>query len=176
MDITQLPDSLVFAFVILCVRVIFGLLFAAHGTQKLFGWFQGPGLDGTAAFLEQLGLRPGRAFAIVAGLTETSSGFLIALGLLGPVGPALVLSVMTTAVITIHWGNGLLQTSNGIELPLLYSTVAVSLALLGFGAFSADALVGLSIWPGPVLCVVLLAGVLGGVANTLVRRAPVLHA
>jgi putative oxidoreductase len=166
------PD--VIAAVLLAERLVFGALFAAHGTQKLFGWFRGSGLEATGRSFEQLGFRPGRAFAAAAGLTELMAGLLIALGLLGPVGPALLLSVLVVAVITVHWGNGLLATSNGTELPILYVTVAVSLAFAGFGPYSLDAGLGIPSWPTRLIGAVLAAGILAGLANTLAgrRRAP----
>lgn len=105
---------------LLVARVVLGLLMAAHGAQKLLGWFGGYGLDGTAAFLEQLGFRPGRPFATAAALTEVLGGLLVAAGLFGPVGPALVLSVMIVAAISVHWQHGLFAIKNGIEVPLLY--------------------------------------------------------
>src|SRR5262245_34559552 len=108
-------------FGILIGRVIFGLAMAAHGAQKLFGWFGGYGLDGTGAFLEGLGFRPGRFFAAAAGLGEFAAGLLTALGLFGPVGPALTILVMMVAMITVHASHGFFAMSNGIELPLLYA-------------------------------------------------------
>ena len=154
-------------------RVVAGLLMAAHGSQKLFGWFRGYGLSGTSGFFEQLGFQPGRAFAALAGSAEFISGLLVALGFLGPVGPALMVSVMVVAMITVHRGNGLLATSNGVEVPLLYSAVVVGFALTGFGAFSLDAFVGLAgRWPVAVTWTVLAVGVLGGLANIALRRRP----
>src|SRR5205823_3541045 len=82
---------------LLVARLVLGLLMAAHGAQKLFGWFGGYGLTGTAGFFEQLGFRPGRLFAAAAAVGEVVSGVLVALGLFGPVGPALMLSVMIVA-------------------------------------------------------------------------------
>ena len=73
---------------LLVARVVFGLTMSAHGAQKLFGWFGGHGLAGTGQFFDSVGFRPGRVMAAVAGLSEVTSGLLIALGLLGPVGPA----------------------------------------------------------------------------------------
>src|SRR5262245_37076915 len=125
---------------LLLARLVFGLVMAAHGAQKLFGWFGGYGLAGTGGFFASLGFRPGRLFAAADGLSEFSGGLLIALGLLGPVGPALVLSVMIVAAVTVHVKNGLFAQNNGIEVPLLYATAAVALALTGPGAFSIDAL------------------------------------
>lgn len=105
--------------------------------RKLFGRFRGAGLDNTGGFFERLGFRLGRGFAGAAGLTELTAGLLIALGFLGPVGPALLLSVMVVPVITVNWRNGLLATSNGSELPLLYITAARLIwAVLAGGALA----------------------------------------
>ena len=173
LDTSYQPSPGVIAALLLAERLVFGALFAAHGTQKLFGWFRGGGLEGTGSFFEQLGFRPGRAFAAAAGLTEVTAGLLIALGFLGPVGPALLLSVLVVAVITVHRRNGLLTTSDGSELPILYMTVAVSLALAGFGPYSLDAWLGMASWPTRLVGAVLAAGILAGMANVLAsRRAP----
>src|SRR6185369_2020982 len=118
---------------LLIARLIVGLLMAGHGAQKAFGWFGGYGLTGTGGFMESLGFRPGRLFAAAAAYSEVVSGLLIALGLLGPAGPALMLSVMIVAAVTVHWKQGLFVTSNGVEVPLLYATIAVALALTGPG-------------------------------------------
>ena len=120
---------------------------AAHGAQKLFGWFGGYGVAGTGAFFETLGFRPGRFFATTAALAEVAGGVLMALGLLGPIGPALMLSVMIVAAVGVHWKHGLFVTSNGIEVPLLYGAGAASLGLTGPGRLSLDAALGLSsVW------------------------------
>ena len=154
-------------------RLVLGLLMAAHGTQKLFGWFGGHGLAGTGGFFESLGFRPGRAFAAAASLTEIGGGLLVALGFLGPVGPALIISVMIVAALTVHWGHGLLSTSNGIEVPLLYAAGALALALTGYGAYSLDALLGLQpLWTPSVAWAAIGLGIVGGVANLFARRAP----
>src|SRR5215470_9273999 len=100
---------------LLVARLVLGLLMAAHGAQKLFGWFGGHGLTGTAGFFESIGFRPGHLFATAAALGEVGSGVLVALGLFGPVGPALMLSVMIVAG-SIHWPNGLFAMNNGYEL------------------------------------------------------------
>jgi putative oxidoreductase len=154
---------------LLIARVVFGLLMAAHGTQKLFGWFGGYGLAGTAGFFEQLGFRPGKLFAGAAAGTETVAGLLLALGLLGPLGPALIVSVMIVAAATVHWQNGVFAQNNGIEVPLLYGVAALTLALTGYGAFSLDAALGLT-WSEAVIWTVLGLGVIGGFANLAIRK------
>jgi|KBSMisStandDraft_5_1062788.scaffolds.fasta_scaffold564255_1 putative oxidoreductase len=151
-------------------RVVLGLLMAGHGAQKLFGWFGGYGLEGTGGFLETLGFRPGRAFAAAAALTEVGGGLLTAAGLFGPVGPALIVSVMIVAAVTVHW-HGLFAQNNGIEVPLLYATGAAALALTGFGGFSLDALLGLTaFWSPLVSWTVLAVGIAGGFANLALRH------
>ncbi len=158
---------------LLLARVVVGLLMAAHGTQKLLGWFGGYGLQKTGDFFAQLGFRPGRAFAAAASLSEITGGLLVALGLLGPIGPALMISVMIVAAVTVHWGHGLLATTNGIELPLLYAATAVGLALTGFGPYSLDAWLGLAgVWTPTTTLIVLGLGIAGGFANLALRRPP----
>ena len=154
---------------LLIARMVLGLLMAAHGTQKLFGWFGGYGLAGTGGFFEQLGFRPGRFFAATAGTTEFVGGLLVAAGLLGPLGPALIVSVMVVAIATVHWPHGLFAQNNGIETPLLYAVGAVALALTGPGAYSLDALLRLS-WSGEIAWIALALGVLGGMANLAIRK------
>jgi putative oxidoreductase len=161
---------------VLIARLVFGLMIAGHGTQKLFGWFGGHGLSAVGGFLEMLGFRPGKTFATVAALSEFVSGLLIAAGFLGPIGPALMLSVMIVAAFSVHWQNGLFATTNGIEVPLLYGAAAVTLAFTGPGSYSIDALVGLTRLSTPAVIVAALAvGIAGGVANLAIRR-PVPHA
>ena len=168
---TSLLDFATLSVGLLIVRLVGGLLMAAHGSQKLFGWFGGHGIAGTGMYFESIGFRPGPLFARIAATTEVVSGLLIALGLLGPVGPALMLSVMIVAAVSVHWKNGLFATSNGIEVALFYATMAVGLALIGFGSYSLDALLGLQSLYTPVWALVALAiGVVGGIGNLLARR------
>ena len=157
---------------LLIARLVFGTVMAAHGSQKLFGWFGGYGIAGTGGFFESAGFRPGRVLAFAAGLGETASGLLIALGLFGPIGPAVMLSVMIVAG-SLHWNNGLFATSQGIELPLLYGAGAVALALTGYGGYSLDALFGIvGLWTPELVWAALAVGVVGGVVNLARRRVP----
>jgi putative oxidoreductase len=169
---TYIPDAVTLGSGLLLARLVIGVLMVAHGGQKLFGWLGGYGLAGTAGFFEQLGFRPGRLFVITASLSEVASGVLIALGLLGPVGPALLLSVMIVAAVSVHWKNGLFAATTGIEVPLLYATSAVALALTGFGPFSLDAVLGIEhTWTPALKLVALAVGVVGGVVNLQARRS-----
>jgi putative oxidoreductase len=157
---------------LLLARLIVGLMMVGHGGQKLFGWLGGYGLAGTAGFFEQLGFHPAKAFVVTASTTEMLSGILIALGLFGPVGPALLLSVMIVAAVSVHWKNGLFAATNGIEVPLLYGTAAVALGLIGHGALSLDAVFGIDhVWTPVIKLAVLAVGAVGGVLNLLARRS-----
>lgn len=154
---------------ILLARVVVGSLMAAHGAQKLFGWFGGYGIAGTGGFFESLGFKPGRFFAAAAGFSEVAGGALVALGLLGPLGPAMIIAVMVVAMATVHWQHGVFANKDGIEVPLLYAVAAAGLALTGFGAYSLDALLSLS-WPESISWIAIGLGVLGGFANLAVRK------
>ena len=156
---------------LLVLRLVVGLAMAAHGSQKLFGWFGGHGLAGTGGFFEMIGFKPGRFFALMAGTTEVVSGILIALGFLGPIGPALLLSVMIVAAISVHLKNGFFAQSGGIEVAVLFAVAAVALAFTGFGRFSIDALTGLDALFTPAIAgIALVVGVVGGIGNLSLRR------
>ena len=129
----------------LLLRLAIGLTVASHGTQKLFGWFGGYGLDGTGQFMEGLGFHPGRRHALMAGLVEAGGGILLTLGLLTPLGAALVASVMLVAAITVHIKNGFFAGNGGYELVLVLGVGALSLSFTGPGKLSADTLLGYSL-------------------------------
>ncbi len=165
------------SFGLLVLRVVVGLIMAAHGAQKLLGWFGGYGLRGTGEFFVQLGFQPGPAFAAAASISEIISGLLVTLGFLGPIGPALMFSVMIVAAMTVHWEHGLFAANNGIELPLLYGASAFALALTGFGQYSFDSLLGIGgHLPLTDTWVALTIGVIGGFANLALRRRPAVAA
>jgi putative oxidoreductase len=123
---------------LLVLRLVVGLLFMGHGAQKLFGWFGGHGPDGTGAFFESIGLRPGRRNALAAGASELVGGALLALGLLTPVGAALLTATMLTAIWTVHRHNGLWVTESGIEYNLVLLAVLFAVSAAGAGAWSLD--------------------------------------
>jgi len=120
------------------IRAIIGGLLFAHGTQKLFGWYGGYGLDGTGGFFESVGHKPGRTMAMVAGLSEAGGGLLLILGLLTPLGSAAIIGTMIVAAVSVHKANGLWATNGGYELPLINATVAAGLAFTGAGGWSLD--------------------------------------
>ena len=164
-------DLQLFDLGLLIIRVVFGLIFAAHGAQKLFGWFGGYGIAGTSGWLESTGYRPGRFFATALGLTEFIAGLLLALGFLGPVGPALIIAVMIVAMVTVHWKNAFFVSTNGIEHPLMFTVAAIGLALTGPGRYSVDYQQGWLRWETPGITWVILAiGVIAGLANLAFRR------
>jgi putative oxidoreductase len=162
-----------FGYGLLIVRVALGLAIAAHGAQKLFGWYGGYGLAGTGGFFETIGFRPGKAFAAAAGTSEFLGGLLIAAGLLGGVGPMLILSTMLVAMLTVHAKNGFFATGNGIEVAFIYATAAVAIAFAGYGTLSLDALFGITIASTPAVVWGLLAlGVVGALLTKALQRAP----
>src|SRR5437879_3827766 len=127
---------------LLVLRVVVGLTIAAHGSQKLFGWFGGGGLDGTAGALEHLGFRPGKLYAVVTGVAEAGGGAGLALGLLTPLGAAAVIGAMVAAVVSAHWSKGFFATSGGYEYALALAAAGVALAFTGPGRFSLVRLLG----------------------------------
>ena len=128
---------------LLIARLFFGLGIAAHGAQKLFGWFSGGGINKTGEFMVMLGWNQARFFATAAGLGEFGGGLLVALGFLSPIGPALMILVMLTATFSVHIHNGFFATKNGIEMPMLYAMAALVLAFTGPGDYSFDRFLGL---------------------------------
>lgn len=156
---------------LLILRLVVGALMFGHGTQKLFGWFGGYGLEGTSGFFGgQLRLRPAKFWTAVAGLSEAGGGLLLATGLLNPLGPLAVIAAMIMASILAHWPR-LWVTEGGLEYPLVLIAVAAAVAIAGPGAYSLDAALGIAL-PTPDTFLVGLGLVLVGVAAALVTRAP----
>lgn len=122
---------------LLALRLGVGASVAAHGAQKLFGWFGGGGLGGTAKFMESTGFRPGDRNALLAGLSEVGGGTLLALGLSTAPAGAVVAGTMVVAAST-SVNKGFFNMGGGFELPGFYAWVASSLALTGPGALSLD--------------------------------------
>jgi putative oxidoreductase len=123
---------------LLIIRVVLGVVFVAHGTQKLFGWFGGFGIAGTGGWLASMGFRPARLHATVSGLSELGGGLLLAFGLLTPLGAAAVAGVMIVAIATVHLPNGFFNTPGGYEFNLTLAATALALAFTGPGRYSLD--------------------------------------
>jgi putative oxidoreductase len=125
---------------ILLVRVVVGVAFVGHGTQKLFGWFGGYGPKGTGGFFGQQGYRFPVLMAVAAGLCEAGGGTLLALGFVTPLAGALLATVMLNAIGSVTFKRAFML---GSELEIAYLTVAVGLAAIGGGRFSIDRALGL---------------------------------
>src|SRR4051794_41313423 len=121
------------------LRFVIGPLFVGHGTQKLFGWFGGHGLDGTGGFCESLGLKPGRRHAAAAGASEAVGGALLMLGALTPVAAGLVTGTMVTAIRKAHADKGPWVTNGGYEYNLTLIAAMLALTEVGPGRPSVDA-------------------------------------
>jgi putative oxidoreductase len=128
---------------LLVLRLIASALFAGHGSQKLFGWFKGHGLNGTGSFFESVGLTPGVPLAFLAGSAELAGGLLLALGLALPVACLLLVAVMATAISIVHWKNGVWAADGGFEFPLVLAAVAFAVTAIGAGRYSLDNLFGI---------------------------------
>jgi putative oxidoreductase len=158
---------------LLILRVVFGVAMTAYGCQKLFGWFGGPGIKGFGSFLQSIGFRPGVRFALAAGGMELVGGLLVTLGLGGPIGPTLMISVLVVGAVTVHLGHGFFVSTNGVELPVLYLAGAMALTFAGPGQYSLDYAFGLdSAFSQTASLIALALGVLGAVGNLAMRDAP----
>jgi putative oxidoreductase len=151
------------------IRIVVGLLLVGHGTQKLFGWFGGHGLEGTGDFFEKLGYRPGKVWAAVAGMSETGAGLLFAFGLLTPLAAAMIIGVMFNTVTSVHGKNGLWVTDGGFEYSLVLGAVAATVAFAGPGAVALDNVLDITI-AGPGWGIGALALGLGAGAAAEVYR------
>src|SRR4029077_9315950 len=155
---------------LLVLRVVVGLLFVGHGAQKLFGAFGGGGLDATAGMFDNIGLRPGWLHARAAGTAEFLGGGLRALGLFPPFAAAVLIAVMTAAVITVHAPNGIWNTNQGYEFNLVLAAAVFALAGTGAGNWSLDIAFGFDLHSTVWAIGALVVGVLGGFATVLSGR------
>jgi putative oxidoreductase len=145
-------------------RATIGGLFIGHGTQKLFGWFGGPGIEGTAGMMEQLELRPGRRNALAAAIAETAGGALLAAGALMPLAAAMLTGSMATAIRKVHLDKGLWNTAGGYEFNLTLVAAAIALVEAGPGKPSVDEALGLELDGNGWALAALAAGVAASTA------------
>jgi putative oxidoreductase len=155
----------------LLLRLLVGGLFVGHGTQKLFGWFGGNGLDATAEGFEHLGLRPGRRNAIAAGAAEAGGGVLLAAGLASPLAEAALTGTMITAISTVHAKNGPWAGDGGYEYNLVLIAIVTALAETGPGPISLDRRLGRERSGIPWALAALLGGALGALGTLKAAEA-----
>ncbi|MEV7418320.1 DoxX family protein [Streptomyces sp. NPDC089919] len=124
---------------LLLIRLALGLTMAAHGAQKLFGWFGGGGISGTGQFFEMSGYPAGEAMAVVAGLSEVLGGLGLAVGLLTPLAGAALVGTLVNALAVV-W-NGSFFEPAGVEFELLLTVAAAGLTLTGPGRYALDSFV-----------------------------------
>jgi putative oxidoreductase len=127
------------------IRIVSGLLVAGHGSQKLFGWFEGPGLKNWSAATESMGMKPGSFFGPAGAIGEFGGGTLTALGFLNPIGPIAVVTMMILASIKAHWGKPIWASKGGAELALSFLAPTAAVALDGPGQYSLDSLLGVKL-------------------------------
>jgi putative oxidoreductase len=150
------------------MRGLIGGLFIGHGTQKLLGWFDGPGLEGTAGMMGHLGMRPPRRHALIAGAAETGGGMLLALGALTPLATTTLTSVMTTAIRKVHAPKGPWVTQGGWEYNAVLIAALTALADHGPGAGSVDS----TAFPRLHGRGWALASLVGGIAGSFIASSP----
>lgn len=124
----------------LALRVPAGIIFAAHGAQKLFGWFGGYGLTATAGWLESIGIAPGLPFALLAGGAEFFGGLLLLLGLLTRPAALALAVTMVVAIFSVHIQNGFFMSNNGYEFALALLAATLALAVSGAGKLALDSM------------------------------------
>lgn len=156
---------------LLLLRVVTGGLMAGHGAQKLFGSFGGPGLQGTAGWMETMGLRPGKLWAGLAGGSEFGGGVLTVLGLGGPLGSIMLSSAMKMATFKAHSGKPIWVTAGGAELPVVNIAASAALMLTGPGRYSLDRLFGIKV-PRWLSVLVAAGATVGLVVGLLMEPEP----
>ena len=154
---------------LLVLRLGLGLTFAAHGAQKAFGWWGGPGPARWRGAVEGMGFTPSSPFAAISTAIELVGGLLVAIGVATPLAAAALVAQSIVIVIHAHWPKGFFSTAGGYEHPLLLGLVAASICLIGAGALSIDAALGLHP-DGRVRLICLAVGIVAGAVAVLVPR------
>lgn len=144
---------------LLLLRATIGTLLAGHGAQKLFGSFGGPGLEGTSSMMGSMGLKPSKAWAALAGLSELGGGSLTALGLFNPLGPLGIIGAMAVATGKVHGVSPIWNQEGGPELPLTNSAIAAAVVISGPGRYSLDRAFGVRV-PRWITALALIFGAL----------------
>lgn len=156
---------------LLILRLVIGLTLAAHGAQKLFGWFGGPGMTGWTGAMNRMRIRPATPWAWMSAFAEFAGGIGLALGLLFPLPSAAIAGSMLVAIALVHLPKGFFVTKGGYEFNLSILAAVAALALIGPGAYSLDSALGIHL-PEPISVIVVTVLVIVGVAFALLTRAP----
>lgn len=155
---------------LLMLRLVAGLTLAVHGTQKLFGWFDGPGLTRLRQGFEKQGFKPVWLWASFVILGEVGGGISLALGFLTPLGAAGIFGVMFMATFKSHWKNGFIVSKGGYEYTLVLMAVSIAIGLVGPGNYSLDALFGIALPEALLFGVLAVAALLVDVIGLLISR------
>ena len=156
---------------LLILRLVVGLILAAHGAQKLIGWWGGPGIAGWIGAMNRMRIRPAFAWGWMSALSELLGGLAVAAGFLSPLGNLAIAAAMRVAVALVPWPKGFWNTKGGVEFNLLIIGVVAALAITGSGALSLDAAIGIH-FPEPLTLVAGTIAMLAGVGVVLGTRSP----
>lgn len=161
-----------FAWGILILRLVIGLTLAAHGAQKLFGWFGGPGINGWTGAMNRMRIRPARGWAWTSAMAEFFGGIGLAVGFLNPLPSFAIAGAMLVAIALVHWPKGFFNGKGGFEFNLSILAAVAAVALIGPGPISIDAALRIQL-PEPATLVAMTVLTLLGVGSALVTRTPV---
>lgn len=160
-----------FAVGILVLRLVIGLTLAAHGAQKLFGWFGGPGIKGWTGAMTRMRIRPAAPWAWASALAEFLGGIGLALGLLTPLPSFAIAGSMLVAIALVHWPKGFFTSKGGYEFNLSILAAVAAIALIGAGPISLDAALRIHL-PEPATLIVMTVLTLIGFGTALATRTP----
>ncbi len=155
---------------LLILRLVTGLTLAVHGTQKLFGWFGGPGLTRLMQGFEKQRFKPAWFWVCLVILGEVGGGVSVALGFLTPLGAAGIFGVMFMATFKSHWKNGFIVSKGGYEYTLVLMAVSTAIGLMGPGSYSLDALFGIVLPEALLFGVLAIAAVLVDIIGLYISR------
>ncbi|HLQ27874.1 MAG TPA: DoxX family protein [Ktedonobacteraceae bacterium] len=155
---------------LLILRLVAGLTLAAHGAQKLFGWFGGPGFTKMEQGLQTQGFKPAWLWTCLVILGEFGGGLSLAFGFLTPLGAAGASAAMLMAIFKSHWKNGFWNSKRGLEFPLSLLAISVAIGLIGPGSYSLDALFGIALPDTLVYGVLAVAAILVDVIGLIISR------
>jgi putative oxidoreductase len=158
-----------FDLALLILQVTVGLTFAAHGAQKLFGWWGGPGIAGWEGAMANMGFHPPRLFAWVSAVVEFGGGLMLAIGLLTPFVAAALVAQAVVIIGRAHWTNGFFNQRSGIEFPLMLAAGAAAVGIAGPSAISLDARLGFVVEPSIRIALTIAGFVVGLLVLTVPR-------